>query len=371
MRKTYEYRLRPTPAQERRLLATLDACRHVYNWGIEDRKILWQYAKCGTSFYDQSAYLKHLKAERPWLATVHAHPLQDALRRVDRAFQAFFRRVKAGQAPGYPRFKGRDWYDSFTMKEWGNGCGVDGKRLALSKIGRLRVVWHRPLVGTVKTCTVKRRADGWYVLLSAEIADVPLRAETTPVGVDVGLATFAALSTGEKIANPRHFRVAAQGLAQAQRVVSKRICGSTRRRKARAILARRHLAVARTRKDFHFKTAKSLADRFNPIVVENLNVAGMGRHPTLAKSIHDAGWAQFLGILSRSAASAGAAYMAVEARGTSQTCSACGTIVPKTLAERIHRCEACGLVLDRDENAARNILKRGWAGPSARRLRAS
>jgi len=371
VRKTYEYRLRPTPAQERRLVATLDACRHVYNWAIEDRKVLWQYAKCGTSFYDQSAYLKHLKAERPWLKEVHAHPLQDALRRVDRAFAAFFRRVKANQSPGYPRFHGRGWYDSFTMKDWENGVAFDGKRLALSKVGRLRIVLHRPIAGTIKTCTIKRRADGWYALFSVECADVPRRIETNPVGVDVGLTTFAALSTGELIANPRHAKAAAQDVARAQRIVSKRTRGSERRGKAREILARRHLRLARTRRDFHFKTAHALAARFSPIVVEDLHIAGMARHPTLAASIHDAGWGQFLGILARSAESAGAAYMAVEARGTSATCSACGEYVPKTLAERTHRCAACGLVLDRDVNAARVILKRGWASPSARRLRAS
>ncbi len=359
MRKTYEYRVRPTPAQERRLVATLDACRHVYNWAIEDRKALWQYAKCWTSFYDQSGYLKHLKTERPWLTEVYSHPLQDALRRVDRAFAAFFRRVKAGQAPGYPRFRGRDGYDSFTFKEWGRGCGFDGRRLALGKIGRLRIVLHRPIVGTIKTCTLKRRADGWYALFAVECADVPLRAATNPVGVDVGLTTFAALSTGELITNPRHAKVAAQDVARAQRIVSKRQRGSVRRGKARDVLARRHLRLARTRRNFHFQVAHDLATRFNPIIVEDLHIAGMARHPTLAASIHDAGWGQFLGILAHSAENAGAAYMAVEARGTSQTCSACGVVVPKTLAERTHRCAACGLVMDRDVNAACVVLKRG------------
>lgn len=347
-------------------MATLDACRHVYNWAIEDRKNLWQYAKCGTTFYDQSGYLKHLKAERPWLKEVHAHPLQDALRRVDRAFAAFFRRVKAGQTPGYPRFRGRGWYDSATFKEWGNGCGFDGTRLALAKIGRVRIHRHRAIEGTIKTCTVKRRADGWYALFSVECPDVLRRATQNPVGVDVGLTTFAALSTGELIQNPCHAAAAAQDVARAQRIVSKRTRGSVRRGKARAVLARRHLHVARQRRDFHFKTAHDLATRFNPIIVEDLHIAGMARHPTLASSIHDAGWGQFLGILAHSAENAGAAYMAVEARGTSATCSACGVVVPKTLAERTHRCAACGLVLDRDLNAARVILKRGWTSPSAR-----
>ena len=137
MRKTYEFRLRPTKAQERRMVATLDASRFVYNWSIEDRKVLWQYCHVSTNFNDQSGYLKHLKDDHPFLKEVHAHPLQDALRRVERSFDAFFRRVKEGGKPGYPRFKGKNWYDSFTFKEWGNGASFDGKRLFLSKIGRV------------------------------------------------------------------------------------------------------------------------------------------------------------------------------------------------------------------------------------------
>jgi putative transposase len=338
----------------------------VYNWGIEDRKNLWQYCHVSAGYYEQNAYLPLLKKEYPWLKNVHSHPLQEALRRVDRSFAAFFRRCEAGEIPGYPRFKSPKWYNSFTMKNWGNGASFDGKRLALSKVGRVRIVLHRPIHGTIKTCTIRRRADGWYALFSVECADTPLRINANPVGVDVGLTTFVALSTGELIANPRHLRTAEKALAKAQHVLSRRKCGSARRGKARQALAQQHLRLSRTRKDFHFKIAKSIADRFNPIVVEKLKIKNMMQNHHLAKSISDAAWGQFLGILSHKAEEAGAAYMAVEARGTSQACSGCGVIVPKTLAERTHKCGDCGLVLDRDVNAARNILKRGWAVPSGR-----
>jgi len=365
MRKTYEFRLRPTRAQERRMIATLDACRFVYNWGVEDRRNLWQYAKCGTSFYDQSDYLKHLKNANLFLKEVHAHPLQDTLRRVERAFDGFFRRVKSGERqPGYPRFKGRNWYDSFTFKEWGNGALFDGKRLSLSKIGRVRIVLHRPIEGEIKTCTVKRRADGWYALFSVEAvtAQAPHR-KPNPVGLDVGITTFAVMSDGEKIENPRHLLRSERSLQIAQRKVSKRKKGSSRRKKAVQHLKLEHLRVKRTRRDFHFKAANEIAERYNPVFVEALNIRGMLQNHRLAKHIQDASWGQFLGILSRSAESAGGASIAMEARGTSQECSECGETVQKTLSERVHHCWSCGLVLDRDVNAARNILARGLGRP--------
>ena len=363
MRKTYEFRLRPTKSQERRLLATLSACRFVYNWGIEDRKTLWQYCHISTNFYDQSNYLTHLKQAHAWLAEVHAHPLQDALRRVDRAFDGFFNRVRRGESPGYPRFKGCGWYDSFTFKEWQNGASFDGQRLFLSKIGRVRIVRHRPIEGKMKTCTIKRRADGWYALFSV-VCEVPKPSATNnPVGIDVGLESFATLSTGEKIENPRHLQENARHLSMAQRKVSRREKGSHRRRKAVQHLKQVHLRIRRARRSFHFMQAHRLAKRFNPIVIEDLHITGMVRNRYLAKSISDASWGQFLGILSRSAESAGGTIIVVEARGTSQACSGCGEDVPKALSERTHKCWKCGLVLDRDVNAARNVLHRGLGRP--------
>lgn len=363
MRKTFQYRLKPTAPQERRLLATLSACRFVYNWGIEDRKNLWERCRVSTGFNDQSSYLKHLKTEHPWLKEVHAHPLQQALKRVDTAFQRFFDAIKAHAQHGYPRFKGKNRYDSFTFKEWGNGASFDGKRLDLSKIGRVRIVLHRPIEGEIKTCTIKRQADGWYALFSVVCVEVKPSAVIAPVGIDVGLDSFAVLSTGEKIGNPRHLRVNERELKIAQRKVSRRKKGSTRRRKAVQHLRLAHQRVQRSRRSFQFTEAHRLAERFNPIFVENLNIRNMVRNRHLSKSIADASWGQFLGILSHSAESAGGAVIAVEARGTSQDCSGCGTVIRKSLSERVHRCWKCGLAMDRDENAARNILARGLGRP--------
>ena len=363
MRKTYEFRLRPTTTQERRLVATLDAARFVYNWGVEDRTNLRQYCCVSTNFYDQSGYLKHLKNERPRLKTVHAHTLQDALRRVERAFDGFFHRVKTGETPGYPRFKGANGYDSFTFKQWGNGVFFDGKRLFLSKVGRVRIVLHRQIEGEIKACTVKRRVDGWYAMFAVVVDDPKASDVNNPVGVDVGLKKFVTLSTGEQIENLRHFRVTERELRISQRKVTRRKKGSSRRQKAVQHLKQVHLRVQRSRKSFHFTEAYRLAKRFNPIFVECLHIRNMVRNRYLAKSISDASWGQFLGILSRSAESAGGATIAVEARGTSQECSGCGIKVLKKLSERVHRCWKCGLVLDRDVNAARNILVRGLGRP--------
>ncbi len=356
MRKTYEYRLRPTKAQEKRLVATLEACRSSYNWGIEGRKVLWQYCHVSTNFNDQSRYLKHLKDANPWLKEVHAHPLQDALRRVERSFARFFKARKTGY--GYPRFKGRDQYDSFTFKEWGNGASFDGTRLALSKIGRIRIVRHRPLEGAIKLCTVKRRVDGWYGLFSVVCTDPAPSTLRNPVGIDLGLESFATLSTGERIENPRHLRTSEQALKVAQRKVSRRKRGSHRRRNAVQHLRQVYLRVQRSRKSFHFTEASRLARRFKPIIVEHLNIKGMVRNHCLAKAISDVSWGRFLRILSRSAESAGGASIAVEARGTSQECAQCGRVVPKTLSDRWHDCP-CGYRVPRDENSARVILNRG------------
>lgn len=360
MRKTYEFRLRPTRAQERRLFGTLNACRFVYNWGIEDRKDLWQRCRVSTGFNDQSSYLKHFKDANPWLKDAHAHPLQDALKRVDRAFVAFFKRH--GEGHGYPRFKGKYQYESFMFKEWENGASFDGKRLSLSKIGRVRIVLHRPIEGEIKTCTIKHKADGWYALFSTIAADAKPSKIKNPVGIDAGIATFAALSTGEKIGNPQFLRANERELKAAQRKVSRRKKGSHRRRKSIQHLRLIHQRVERTRKSFHFTEAFRLAQRFNPIFVEDLAIRNMVRNHRLAKSISDAAWGQFLGILSRSAESAGGASIAMEARGTSQEC-VCGELVPKGLSVRVHQCPRCGLAEDRDVVSARVILARGLGRP--------
>ena len=286
--------------------------------------------------------------------------LQDVLARLDRTYQAFFRRVQRGDKTGFPRFKGRDRFHSFTFKEYGNGARLENACLVLSKIGRIAVRWSRPLAGTPKTVTVSREADGWYVSIScAEVPSRPLPLTGEETGIDLGLEPFATLATGESIANPRVFRVAERHLRRAQRRVTRRVQGSHRRRKAAYLLARAHQRVRRTRADFHHKTALALVRQYDRIYHEDLQTANLLRNHHLAKSIADAGWSAFLRILSCKAAEAGKIVVAVPAAFTSQACSGCGVLVQKGLSVRWHRCPDCDTSLHRDHNAARNILARG------------
>jgi putative transposase len=286
---------------------------------------------------------------------------------VDKSFAAFFRRVKAGEIAGYPRFRSRSRYDSLTYPSWSDGCALRATgRLYLQGVGELKIKWHRrlPADARIKTVTAKREAGRWYVCFSLEMAEPePLPLCDVAVGVDVGLTTFAVLSDGTEIANPRPFRAAERDLRLAQRKLARRKKRSGRRQKARQELARVHTHVANQRRDFHYKTALSLVQQYGLIGVEDLNTKGLAGS-MLAKSVHDAGWSQFLRILNVKAEEAGRRVIAVNPAGTTQRCSACGNVVPKSLSERWHRC-ACGLSLGRDLNAARNVLQLasglGWS----------
>lgn len=341
------------------LTETVETCRRLYNHALGERKAAYQERGESIGFARQSAGLPSLKRESPSLSRVYAQVLQDVLRRVDRAFQAFFRRVKAGEKPGYPRFKGKGWYDSFTYPQWGNGVKLDGGRLILSKIGAIRLHKDRPLEGKPKTCTVVRKADGWYAHIVCAEQPKSLPPAGKAVGIDVGLESFATLSDGTQIANPRYYRAAERKLKQAQRRLSRRVKGSNRYHKARALFAKAHLKVKRARQDFAHKIARALVNTYDHIAVEQLNIRGMLRHHPLAKSISDAGWGRFLRILIAKAASAGRVVVEVNPAGTSQVCAQCGESVPKRLAVRWHSCPYCGCELHRDHNAALNILKKG------------
>jgi putative transposase len=317
LRKTFKYKLKPTPQQERELERVLMRCRSLYNAALEQRKTAYQRCGVARSRYSQEAELKDIRAALPAYADIHSHVLQDVLARLDKAFQAFFRRLRQGQTPGYPRFHGRIRYNSFTYKEFGNGTRLDHGFLVLSKIGRIAVRWSRPIEGTPKTVTVSREADGYYACFSG--ADVPVQALAPTgqeTGIDVGLASFATLSNGEHIFNPRWYRKAERRLKTAQRCVCRRKKGSHRRRKAATLLAKTHQDVQRQRqrRDFHHKEAWKLVQQHDTIYLEDLRVANLVRHHRLAKSISDASWAAFRAILEAKAACAGRRVVAVAAR---------------------------------------------------------
>jgi putative transposase len=360
----------PTPKQEQALEVVLSRCRTLYNCALEQRKTWWGRGQSiGATYYQQATELPDLKAACPEYSEVHSQVLQDVLRRVDKTHQAFFCRVAHGETPGYPRFQGANRYHSFTYPQYGNGAVLDGGVLSLSKIGRIAVRLHRPLEGTPKTVTISKEADGWYACISC--ADVPLEplAQTgEETGIDVGLKVFLITADGEIVENPRHYRKAEKQLAKAQRRVSRRKQGSKRRRKAVHLLRRKHQQVQRQRRDFHRKTALYLLKTYDTIYLEDLQVRNMVRNHHLAKSISDASWGQFRTILAYKAAWAGKRLMAVPPDYTTQDCSGvlpdgsrCTQRVAKSLSVRTHVCPSCGLVLDRDANAALNIRRAGQA----------
>ena len=371
IRKTFKYKLNPTPDQEQALAFVVRRCRELYNAALQERRDAWQMCGVSVTSASQSAQLPAVKEVRPEYRDIHSQVLQDVLTRLDRAYQAFFRRPKAGETPGYPRFQGANRYTSFTYKQFGNGATLDKGCLILSKIGRLAMRWSRPLEGTPKTVTIRREADGWYVCFScADVPAQPLPLTGQKTGIDLGLESFATLADGSQIANPRIFRVAELNLKRAQRRVSRRKKGSNRRKKAVKLLAKAHQTVRRQRQDFHHKAALALVQQYDTIYHEHLQTGNMVKNHHLAKSITDAGWSGFLSILSFKAAYAGKTVVAVPPAYTSQACSGCGIMVKKGLSVRWHMCPECGTSLRRDHNAALNILRLGQQHGAGQALQA-
>jgi len=358
VRVAVKYRLYPTRAQATQLAQTLETCRRLYNRFLAERKANYEQTGTAPSYYNQKRALPAWKTESEWLRRANAQALQDVALRVERAFAAFFRRVKAGgEKAGYPRFKGQGWYDSFTLPQEG-AFRTHNDGVTLSKIGRVRAVVHRPLPGRAKTLTVRRQNGKWYACVACEVVPaqklLPVSAER--VALDVGLTHFATTDTGERIANPRFFRTDQHALAKAQRRLAKGGKGTPTRRRRRKVVARIHERIRNRRHDFAHQQARRLVNRYGLIAVEDLHVAGMVRNHALAKSISDAAWSQFRTVLTYKAESAGRVVVAVPPAYTSQRCSGCQELVPKTLSERVHACPHCGLLLDRDHNAALNLL---------------
>jgi len=339
------------------LNTTLDTLRFVYNSLLHERKFLYETTGNGISQYAQEKHFAGWRKQFPELAEVHSHLLQNTALRVNLAFTAFFRRVKTGETPGYPRFKGVGQYDSFGFKEWGNGISFKNGNLSVSKIGEIKCRVHRPLIGTPKTACVRRMAGKWFVCIACEVGPEVLEQSGEAVGIDVGLKTFAALSHGEFIESPGFFRKDEKALAKAGRRQAKTRKRSRARRKANKVLARIHERIRNRRHDFVHQTARRLVNRFGVIAVESLNVKGMVKNHCLAKSISDAAWSQFRAVLTDKAERAGREVYAVNPAFTSQDCHACGYRAKKKLSERWHLCPMCGASLDRDTNAAINILR--------------
>jgi putative transposase len=364
MRLTYKYRLSPTKPQAEFLTGELrDACS-LYNAAKQERDEAWKICHKSINYYDQANQLKAMRADG-CLTLANFSCCQDVLRRVDKAYEAFYARVKRGDKPGFPRYRSFRRYDSITFPSYGDGCRLlTAGKLRVQGAGHIKVKLHRPLEGTVKTITIKREAGRWFVCFSVECDSAPLPPSDEAIGIDVGLTAFATLSDGSEIHNPRCGREGQAKLRRAQRKVARRKKGSNRRRKAVRLLQRAHIHVRNQRADFHHKLSRDLVNRYGLIAVEDLNVKGLAGG-MLAKSVHDAGWSQFLNFIAHKAADAGREMVRVDPRGTSQTCT-CGARVPKALADRWHDCPACGLSASRDHVSAQVILQRsGWNAPSS------
>jgi putative transposase len=362
MLKAYKFRIYPTRSQRTKMERTLDLCRWTYNQTLAYRKSAWENESKSVSKYETHNLLPAWKEEKPELKEVYAQTLQNVQERVDLALKAFFRRVKAGEEPGYPRFRGKGWYDSFTYPQPEKGGNIVSGKLRLPKIGDIKIKLHRPIEGRIKRLTVRRSATGkWFACFSVEFEDTPLPPwkDGSVVGIDVGLESFATLSNGEKIANPRFFRDEEKKLARVQRKLSKAPKGSPERKKALKVVERVHERIANKRYEFVHQVSRGLIDRFGLIAFEDLNIRNMIHNHCLAKSISDVAWNMLLTLTSYKAASAGSMVFLVDPRNTSKMCSRCGLLVEKSLSDRVHNCSQCGLSMDRDQNAAINILRLG------------
>lgn len=368
LKKTSKYRLYPTKRQQHLLEQTLEECRWVYNQTLAHRKDAWEQKQQSVSLFDTNHLLTQWKSERQSLYQVYSQVLQNVQVRVDLAFKAFFRRVKAKENPGFPRFKGRGWYDSFTFSQ--TGFALFDDKLKLSKIGLLKIKLHRPINGKIKTLTIRRTSTGkWFACFSC--VDVPnqvLQPSNSVVGIDLGLITFAMLSDGKKIDNPRFFQSEQKLLKRAQQQLSKAKKGSPKHKKHKKVVARVHERISNKRSNFAHQLSHKLINKYGTIVFENLNIKRMLQNGNkgLSKSISDAAWNQLVSYTTYKAESAGRQVILIDPRNTSQMCSRCGQIVKKKLSDRVHKCPSCNLKMDRDLNAAINILRLGLQSPAVK-----
>jgi putative transposase len=366
--KAFVYRLYPSKSQRRRLEAVRETCRHFYNDCRRERKEAYEERGETISKTVQLRKVKVEKATSPFALDIHSHILQNVVADLDKAFEAFFRRVKAGENPGYPRFKGRNRFAGFGFKEYGNGFKVDGRRLSMFGIGRVAVRWHRKLEGTIKTARIFCRAGEWFVAFACAVEKPePLPKTGESIGIDLGLMRLATFSNGEKKENPRWYRKVLRELRVLQRKIARCMPGGRNRRRLILRLQRLMVHVANARKDFLNKFVHELIERFDRIVLEDLRVAAMA-HGRFAMSILDAGWSYLVAHLTHKAESAGREVVKVDPADTSKTCSGCGaTFEHLSLSDRWVECD-CGVSLDRDHNAAIVVFQRGRNGPLGAKL---
>jgi len=358
MRLTFKYRLYPNDNQIKRLEDTFNLCNNLYNCALQERISFYRTFEKSRTYNQQSNLLSELKEDLPEYKSVYSQVLQSTLKRVDSAYRFFFKTKS-----GFPRFKPRDRFRSILYTQ--SGFSVKEKqdeyaRLFLSKIGHIKMILHRRIIGEVKTCQIIKTLSGkWYVNLSCK--NVPkehLTKTNKSAGLDVGVKTYVTTSDGETIGNPKYLNKSKDKLKLAQQKFSKLNRKDSKRPAAKQHVARLHEKVKNQREDFQHKESKKLVERYDQIFCEDLSIKGMKSWKVLNRAIGDCAWGNFVGKISYKAERAGKILIKVDPRNTSQMCSSCGSIVPKELSTRIHKCK-CGLVMDRDLNAAINIYNRG------------
>jgi putative transposase len=366
---TFCYRLLPSKRQHRALEALLESQRELYNAALEERIGAFRNARVTRTYVDQCKALTEWRQSDPEARSFPLCLQRWTLKQLDEAYRGFFRRLKAGGKPGFPRFRGKGRFDTLGFREF---CGIrfENARLRFQGLpGGLRVHLHRPLPegASIRSCVFRRDVKGWKVGFAVKVPTASPRSGTRTVGVDLGISTFAALSDGGFIPSLNAARRAEKRLRVAARALARAVRGSQGRGKARRAVARCHAAAAKARLDYLHKASARLVRQYDVIVVEKLNVKSLARS-ALAKDVHDASWAKFISMLRYKAEYAGARLVEVDPYDTSQDCSGCGMKVPKGLGDRAHRCSHCGLATDRDLNAARNILHRAGVGPGLRNV---
>lgn len=406
IRRTFKFRLYPNKQQVNALESNLSTCRWLYNCALQERRDAYEnwkrfnhrgLEKPKVNKYSQSQAFTEMKSEIPELQSVYDHVLRDVLNRLEKSFDNFYRRVKQGETPGYPRFQGKARFDSFLYPDKqdvpdsgkGPGWSILNNKLTLSKVGgvdklKIKIKLHRKMTGLVRTLAIKREAGGWYACFSVAYDKevVPIEVPSNPVGIDMGLAKFLTQSNGYSLDNPRHLRASEEKLKTVQRAISSKKRRSNNRGKAVKQFARLHRRVANQRKDFLHRSSYKLVKRFDAFFFEDLIIANMSKRPKpkqdedtgqflpnnasakagLNKSIMDAGWGMFYQFTNYKAEEAGKTCEQVDPRYTSMICSGCGVLAEEKAplgGDRLFRCKDCGTVLDRDVNAAANILKRG------------
>lgn len=368
MHKSFKFRLKPTLTQIKQFENVLDLSRQVYNAALQERIEAYKLRRKTLSKFDQINELPELRKIIPELAEFHRSILENVIDRVDKAYQAFFSRVKNKKSKsGFPRFKSIARYDSFTFSNIRNGFAVWPKYVRLPKFGEIKAVFERAIIGKPKIVTIKREVDQWFVIISCDnVPEKPLPKTGESVGIDVGLEYFATLSTGEHIDNPRHARKMKSKFRRAQRSLARKKKGSNRRKKQVMRIAKIHLKIKRQRRHFHFQIAAQLVRRFDAIHFEQLNIRNTIKNYRMAFSISDAAWNQFQTIVSFKVAETGKIITFGNARNTSNQCSESGVIKKKKLSERWHTLPN-GKVIHRDHNAAINIKNRAIGAVSRQR----